>query len=60
MTRFDNRCANCGGKFGLVSHQHWSRRFCCKACKSTFLARTAREHASMRRMFGFLARAPKR
>jgi hypothetical protein len=60
MTCSENRCAHCGGKFGLVSHQHWGRRFCCKTCKSTFLAKTAREHACMRRWLGFLARAPRR
>jgi hypothetical protein len=37
MTKFENRCANCGGKFGLVCHQYWGLRFCRKACKGDFL-----------------------
>jgi hypothetical protein len=23
MTKLENRCSNCGGKFGLVSHHYW-------------------------------------
>ena len=56
MTKFENRCWNCGGKFGLVSYHYWGRRFCRKACKANFLAKTARDHACMRRWFGFLPR----
>jgi hypothetical protein len=41
MTKLENRCANCGGKFGLVSHHHWGLRFCRKPCKDNFLAKTA-------------------
>jgi hypothetical protein len=57
MTKVENRCANCGGKFGLVSHQHWGLRFCCKACKDNFLARSSRDRACVRKWFGFLGRA---
>jgi hypothetical protein len=56
MTRSENRCSNCGGKFGLVCYYHWGLRFCRKACKDNFLARTARDYACMRRWFGFLPR----
>jgi hypothetical protein len=56
MTRLENRCASCGGKLGLISHHHWGLRFCRKACKDNFLARTAKDHACMRRWFGFLPR----
>ena len=52
MTKLENRCANCGGKFGLVYHNHWGLRFCRKACKDGFLAKTARGHAFMRKWFG--------
>jgi hypothetical protein len=45
MTKLENRCSNCGGKFGLVSYHHWGRRFCRKACKANFLAKTARDYA---------------
>jgi hypothetical protein len=56
MTNNENRCANCGGKFGLVSYQHWGQRFCRRACKSAFLARGARDRARVRKWFGFLGR----
>jgi hypothetical protein len=57
MTKLENnRCANCGGKFGLVSHHHWGLRFCHKACKDNFLAKTAKNYACLRRWFGFLPR----
>jgi hypothetical protein len=39
MAKFDDRCANCGGKFGLVCHRHWRLRFCSKVCKANFLAK---------------------
>jgi hypothetical protein len=42
MTKLENRCASCGGKFGLVCHYHWGLRFCCKACKASFLQRRRR------------------
>ncbi|HEY7242384.1 MAG TPA: hypothetical protein VH678_00695 [Xanthobacteraceae bacterium] len=56
MRRSENQCANCGGKFGLVSHQHWGLRFCRKACRHAFLVRTAKDHARMRKWFGLLGR----
>jgi hypothetical protein len=50
MTKLENnRCAKCGGKFGLVSHHHWGLRFCHKACKDNFLAKTAKDYVCMRR-----------
>jgi hypothetical protein len=51
MTKLENRCANCGGKFGLVHHNHWGLRFCREACKNDFLAKTAKG-ARMRKWFG--------
>src|ERR1700746_2387822 len=56
MTKLENRCSHCGGKFGLVCYHHWGLRFCRKACKDTFLAKRAKDYASMRRWFGFLPR----
>jgi hypothetical protein len=56
MTKSENRCANCGGKFGLVSYNYWGLRFCRKACKNNHLVRAARDHALMRKWFGRLAR----
>ena len=54
MRKSENRRAHCGGKLGLVSYQHWGLRFCRKACRSTFLAKTRKEHARMRKWFGLL------
>jgi len=56
MTKLENRCSNCSGKFGLVSYHHWGLRFCRKACKDAFLAKTVKDHARMRRWLGFLPR----
>ena len=56
MTKSENRCSYCGGKFGLVCHYHWGLSFCRKACKDNFLAKTAKDYACMRRWFGFLPR----
>jgi hypothetical protein len=37
-----NRCDCCGGKFGLVSHGSWHRRFCCKPCQQVYRALKSR------------------
>jgi len=58
MSKLEKHCANCGGKFGLIQHQHWGFRFCRKACKANFLARTARDHAWMRKWFGLVVNPP--
>jgi hypothetical protein len=42
MTKLKNRCASCGGKFGLVSQYYWGLRFCCKTCKTSFLQKQRR------------------
>ena len=51
MTKLENRCSNCGGKFGLVCHHHLGLRFCRQACKEKFLAKTAKDYARLRRWF---------
>jgi hypothetical protein len=56
MIKLENRCANCGGKFGLVYHNH----FCRKACRDDFLAKTANDHARMRKWFGRAASSKER
>ena len=55
MTKLENRCTTCGGRFGLVCHQHWALRFCRKACKDTFLAKIAKDHSRIRKWLGSLA-----
>jgi hypothetical protein len=56
MTKLENRCANCGGKFGLVCHHHWGLRFCRKACRDHFLAKAANDRSRMRKWLGCVAR----
>ena len=56
MAKWENRCANCGGKFGLVCYHHWGLRFCRKVCKHNFLAKTAKDYARISTCFAFLAR----
>jgi hypothetical protein len=56
VTKFENRCANCDGKFGLVRYHHWGMRFCRKSCKDAFLVKATNDCARMRKWFGFSAR----
>jgi hypothetical protein len=60
VTKFQNRCANCGGKFGLVCYHHWGMRFCRMSCKDAFLVKAARDHARIRKWFGFSTRRTSR
>jgi hypothetical protein len=53
MAKSDDRCANCGGKFGLVCHRYWRLRFCRKVCKTNFLAKTAKDYARMRKWLAY-------
>jgi hypothetical protein len=59
MTKLENRCANCGGKFGLICHHHRGLRFCRQACKENFLAKTAEDFARLRKWFGLSCGAGK-
>ena len=56
MTKLENRCSYCGGKFGLVCYHLWGLRFCRKTCKDNFLAKTKKDHSCMKRCFGFFPR----
>jgi hypothetical protein len=57
MSTLANRCAKCGGRFGLVSPHYWGLRFCRKTCKEKYLAKATQDHARVRKWFGFFARA---
>jgi peptide methionine sulfoxide reductase MsrB len=59
MTRSENRCAQCGGKFGLVSYQNRGLRFCRKDCRDRHTAKAARDHVLVRKWFGCFAAATK-
>jgi hypothetical protein len=48
MTKGQNRCADCGGRFGLIVHRHATLKFCCKACKDNFLAKLRRDQHRMK------------
>ena len=39
MKQSENRCAHCGGKFGLVLHHHWRLRFCRQTCKNHYVSK---------------------
>lgn len=52
MTKGENRCADCGGKFGLVVHRHATLKFCRKACKDNFLAKLPRDQDRMKAWLG--------
>jgi hypothetical protein len=58
MTKFENHCANCGGKFGLVFHQYRGLRFCRKACKDDFITRMTKDNARLRKWLGWDATKP--
>ncbi len=60
MTRSENHCAKCGGKFGLVNHHHWGMRFCRKTCKDNYVANAAKDHARIRKWLSCLAPATSR
>jgi hypothetical protein len=60
MTKSEKRCAHCGGKFGLIHHHHWGLRFCRKACKDDFLAKTAKGYARVRKWLGMASLSKER
>ena len=45
------RCAHCNNTLGLISHRHWSLRFCSLAHKKAYLHKLQREEA---RALGYL------
>jgi len=65
MTKRENRCADCGAKFGLVVHRHGRFKFCRKACKDNFLAKLQRDRDRMKAWlalhvrFGWSGNGPK-
>ena len=30
-------CDRCGGRFGMVTHRWWAKKFCKRACKDAYL-----------------------
>jgi hypothetical protein len=41
-------CDRCGGRFGMVTHRWWGKKFCKRACKDAYL----REASFDSRMIG--------
>ena len=41
-----NRCAQCGGKFGLIRHRWYSRQFCSLRCRGRLLNQLAKDRDS--------------
>ena len=54
MTKEQNRCGDCGAKFGLVVHRHGKLKFCRKACKDNFLAKLQRDRDRMKAWLALL------
>jgi hypothetical protein len=48
-----NRCAHCGGRFGMVTHRCWGNKFCKRTCKNAYLRELALGGDKIRRWFGF-------
>jgi hypothetical protein len=47
------RCDNCGGRFGLIRHRHYTLRFCAKKCLDAW-KRTRLEQARQQRYHEWL------
>jgi hypothetical protein len=48
-----NRCAHCGGRFGMVTHRWWGNKFCKRTCKNAYLRELALGRDKICRWFGF-------
>jgi hypothetical protein len=52
------RCDHCGGRFGLVTHRLFLKRFCGKRCKKNYLTALTERFVSARRQWiGVVARS---
>lgn len=45
-----NRCAACGGKFGLIRYYSWRAGLCSKKCRDRFRVREANDFRWLRRI----------
>jgi len=45
------RCDHCGGRFGLVTHRFFLKRFCQRRCKKHYLAMLAERFVSVQRQW---------
>jgi hypothetical protein len=34
-------CDHCGGRFGMVTHRWWGKKFCRRICKDAYLGEVA-------------------
>jgi hypothetical protein len=50
----NKRCAQCGGKFGLIRQRWHQTQFCSKRCREKFLDKAARDKDRLRKWLGFL------
>ena len=49
-----NRCAHCGGRFGMVTHRWWGNKFCKRTCKNAYLSELALGRDKICSWFGFV------
>jgi hypothetical protein len=55
MKQRPRNCDNCGKSKWALTRQRWAGYvFCCKACKSDFLGKRARQIEDMKRWLGYL------
>jgi hypothetical protein len=40
-TTVGNRCDHCRGRFGMVTHRWWGKKFCNRTCKGAYLSELA-------------------
>jgi hypothetical protein len=55
-TQKRRHCDHCGGRFGMVTHRWWGKKFCKRACKQAYFRQMTLDCDPIRRWFG-LARA---
>lgn len=47
-TTVGNRCDHCGGRFGMVTHYWWGKKFCNRTCKGAYLSELALSREKIR------------
>jgi hypothetical protein len=50
-------CHHCGGRFGLVTHRWWGKKFCKRTCLDNYIREDALDRDAVRRSLWF-ARLP--
>ena len=51
------RCAHCGGRFGLIRDRWYGHQFCRAKCREAYLDKLALDRERVKRWLGLLARS---